>query len=87
MSARDVIETLRLTLVLKASPTTRLAELTSAEGNELRKLGESLALDEILYVLRALLDADEMMRDSSHPRVELEIATVRATRQSARARS
>jgi DNA polymerase III subunit gamma/tau len=77
---RDVIETLRLTLVLKASPTTRLAELTPAEGNELRKLGESLALDEILYVLRALLDADEMMRDSSHPRVELEIATVRATR-------
>ena len=77
---RDVIETLRLVLVLRAAPTTRLADLTSTEGNELRKLGESVALDEILYVLRALLDADEMMRESPHPRVELEIATVRGTR-------
>src|SRR5262249_5318966 len=39
-----------------------------------------VSLDEILYVLRALLDADEMMRESPHPRVELEIATVRSTR-------
>ncbi len=44
------------------------------------KLGEPVSLDEILYILRALLDADEMMRESPHPRVELEIATVRATR-------
>ena len=77
---RDAIETLRLVLVLKAAPTTRLADLTATEGNELRKLGDAVSLDEILYVLRALLDADEMMRESPHPRVELEIATVRATR-------
>ncbi len=77
---RDAIEMLRLALVLKAAPTTRLADLTAAEGNELRKLAESVSLDEILYVVRALLDADEMMRESPHPRVELEIATVRATR-------
>ena len=77
---RDVIETMRLALVLKAAPTTKLAELTSTEGNELRKLGEGVSLDEILYILRALLDADEVMRESPHPRVELEIATVRATR-------
>ena len=75
---RDVIETLRLVLVLKAAPTTKLADLTSTEGNELRTLGESVSLDEILYVLRALLDADELMRESPHPRVELEIATVRS---------
>jgi hypothetical protein len=31
-------------------------------------------------VLRAFLDADAVMRESPHPRVELEIATVRATR-------
>jgi DNA polymerase-3 subunit gamma/tau len=77
---RDVIETLRLILVLKAAPTTRLADRTATEGNELRGLGEPVALDEILYVLRALLDADEQMRESPHPRVELEIATVRSTR-------
>jgi DNA polymerase-3 subunit gamma/tau len=78
--ARDVIELLRLALVLTAAPGARLPELTSVESNELRKLGESVSLDEILYVLRAFLDADEMMRESPHPRVELEIATVRATR-------
>ncbi len=78
--ARDVIELLRLTLVLKAAPNAKPAELTHSEGNELRKLGEAVSLDEILYALRALLEADALMRESPHPRVELEIATVRATR-------
>jgi DNA polymerase-3 subunit gamma/tau len=77
---RDVIELLRLTLVLKAAPNAKPADLTHTEGNELRKLGESAGLDEILYVLRAFLEADALMRESPHPRVELEIATVRSTR-------
>jgi len=77
---RDVIEVCRRVLVLKAAPTAKLPELTHAEGNELRKLGEPVGLDEILYVTRALLDADTRMRESPHPRVELEIAAVRATR-------
>ncbi|PYM89308.1 MAG: hypothetical protein DME04_26665, partial [Candidatus Rokuibacteriota bacterium] len=78
--ARDVIELLRLTLVLKAAPNAKPAELTHTEGNELRRLGEPVSLDEILYALRALLEADALMRESPHPRIELEIATVRATR-------
>src|SRR5438128_9061753 len=81
--ARDVVELLRLALVLKAAPTAKLADLTPAEGNELRKLGEPGTLDEILYVARAFLEADARMRESPHPRVELEIATVRATRRPA----
>jgi DNA polymerase-3 subunit gamma/tau len=80
---RDVVELLRRALVLKAAPTAKLADVTHAEGNELRKLGEGAGLDEILYVLRAFLDADEAMRESPHPRVELEMATVRATRRPA----
>ena len=77
---RDVIELLRRALVLKAAPAARLADLTPVEGNELRKFGEGVSLDELLYVLRVFLDADELMRESPHPRVELEIAAVRATR-------
>jgi DNA polymerase-3 subunit gamma/tau len=77
---RDVVELLRRALVLKAAPTTKLADVTHTEGNELRKLGETANLDELLYVLRAFLDADAAMRESPHPRVELEMATVRATR-------
>ncbi|MBI2207196.1 MAG: DNA polymerase III subunit gamma/tau [Candidatus Rokubacteria bacterium] len=77
---RDVIELLRRAMVLRAAPTAQLPDLTTTEANELRKLGEPVSLDEILYVVRAFLDADELMRDSPHPRVELEIATVRATR-------
>src|SRR5439155_1423499 len=67
-------------LVLKAAPNAKPADLTHTEGNELRKLGEAASLDEILYVLRAFLEADALMRESPHPRVELEIATVRSTR-------
>ncbi|MBI2490939.1 MAG: DNA polymerase III subunit gamma/tau, partial [Candidatus Rokubacteria bacterium] len=78
--ARDAVELLRRALVLKAAPTAKLADLTHAEGNELRKLGEAVSLDELLYVLRAFLEADALMRESPHPRVELEVATVRATR-------
>src|SRR5207249_11507360 len=77
---RAVIELLRLTLVLKAAPNAKPADLTHTEGNELRKLGETASLDELLYVLRAFLEADALLRESPHPRVELEIATVRATR-------
>jgi hypothetical protein len=54
--------------------------VTHTEGNELRKLGETANVDELLYILRAFLDADAAMRESPHPRVELEMATVRATR-------
>ena len=77
---RDVVEVCRRVLVLKAAPTAKLPDLTHVEGNEMRKLGEGVSLDEILYVTRALLEADTRMRESPHPRVELEIAAVRATR-------
>jgi DNA polymerase III subunit gamma/tau len=77
---RDVIELLRRALVLKAAPATKLADVPHVEANELRALGEAASLDDLLYVLRAFLDADAAMRESPHPRVELEIATVRATR-------
>jgi DNA polymerase-3 subunit gamma/tau len=77
---RDVIELLRRALVLKAAPAARLADVPHAEANELRALAAAASLDDLLYVLRAFLDADEAMRESPHPRVELEIAAVRATR-------
>ena len=77
---RDVIELLRRALVLKAAPAAKLADVPHAEANELRALAEAASLDDLLYVLRAFLDADEAMRESPHPRVELEIAAVRATR-------
>ncbi len=78
--ARDVVELLRRVLVLKAAPSAQLADLAATEANALRKLGEAASLDEILYVVRAFLEADALMRESPHPRVELEIAAVRATR-------
>src|SRR6266850_5976379 len=77
---RDVIELLRRALVLKAAPAARLADVPHAEASELRALAGAASLDDLLYVLRAFLDADAAMRESPHPRVELEIAAVRATR-------
>jgi DNA polymerase-3 subunit gamma/tau len=78
--ARDVIELLRRSLVLKAAPAAKMSDLTPVETEELQALGGPVALDEILYVVRAFLDADALMRESPHPRIELEIAAIRATR-------
>jgi DNA polymerase III subunit gamma/tau len=77
---RDIIELLRRVLVLKAAPRAQFPDLAASEANALRKLGEAASLDELLYLLRAFLESDTLMRESPHPRVELEIAAVRATR-------
>jgi DNA polymerase-3 subunit gamma/tau len=77
---RDVIELLRRVLVLKAAPTARMTDLAPVEADDLRALAEPVALDEVLYVVRAFLEADALMRESPHPRIELEIAAIRATR-------
>ncbi len=77
---RDLIELLRRALVLKAAPSAQLPDLTTTEANALRKLGDGVSLDDLLYALRVFLEADALMRESPHPRVELEIATVRVTR-------
>src|SRR5256886_9319859 len=45
--APDVIELLRLTLVLKAAPNAKPADLTHTAGNELRKHGEAASPDEV----------------------------------------
>ena len=78
--ARDAIELLRRVLVLKAAPAAKMSDLAPVEADEVRALGEAVSLDEALYVVRAFLDADALMRESPHPRIELEIAAIRATR-------
>ena len=80
---RDVIETARRLLVLKVGPPNVFADLTPAEAESLRAAGEAATADELIYVLRAFLEADAEMRRSPYPRVELEIAAVRATRRPA----
>jgi DNA polymerase-3 subunit gamma/tau len=77
---REAIEMTRRLLVTKVAPGAPFVDLTPAEVGELRALAEPVSADELLYVLRAFLDADAEMRRSPHPRVELEIAAVRATR-------
>jgi DNA polymerase-3 subunit gamma/tau len=77
---RDVIEAARRLLVLTVAPGAPQSDLTPVEAEELAKAGEGIAPDEIVYMLRALLDAQLEMRRSPYPRVELEIAMVRATR-------
>ncbi|HMB85054.1 MAG TPA: DNA polymerase III subunit gamma/tau [Methylomirabilota bacterium] len=77
---REAIEMARRLLVLKVATGAPFADLTPAEAAELRAAAEPVSADELIYVLRAFLDADGEMRRSPHPRVELEIAAVRATR-------
>ena len=77
---REAIEMTRRLLVTKVAPGAPFVDLTPAEAAEMRAVAEPVSADELLYVLRAFLDADAEMRRSPHPRVELEIAAVRATR-------
>ena len=77
---REAVEMTRRLLVTKIAPAASFGDLTPAKAAELRAAAEPVSADELLYVLRAFLDADAEMRRSPHPRVELEIAAVRATR-------
>ena len=76
---RDVVEMLRRLLVVKVAPASPPAELTPAEVQELKAAAEPATVDDLVYLLRALLEAQAEMPRSPHPRVELEIAAVRAT--------
>ncbi|MEK7371402.1 MAG: DNA polymerase III subunit gamma/tau, partial [candidate division NC10 bacterium] len=77
---RDVTEAARRLLVLKVAPQASLAELTPGEAEELAAAVQAVSVDELLYLLRALLESQTEMRRSPLPRVELELAAVRATR-------
>jgi DNA polymerase-3 subunit gamma/tau len=77
---REAVELTRRLLVTKVAPAAPFVDLTPAEAAELRAAAEPVTADELIYVLRAFLDADLEMRRSPHPRVELEIAAVRAAR-------
>ena len=77
---RDVVEMLRRLLVVKVAPAAPPAELTPAEAQELAAVAEPATVDDLVYLLRVLLEGQAEMRRSPYPRVELEIAAVRATR-------
>jgi DNA polymerase-3 subunit gamma/tau len=77
---REVVEAARRALVIKVSPDAPFADLTAAERAALAATAEPVSADELIYLLRAFMEADTEMRRSPHPRVELEIAAVRAAR-------
>jgi DNA polymerase-3 subunit gamma/tau len=77
---REVVEAARRALVIKVAPEAPFADLTAAERSALAATAEPVTADELIYLLRAFMEADAEMRRSPHPRVELEIAAVRAAR-------
>jgi len=74
------VETTRRMLVLKVSPQTTMADLTADEARSLGEAAAGASADDLIYLLRMFTEAQAEMRRSPHPRVELEIATVRVTR-------
>ncbi len=80
---RDATEAARRLLVLKVAPGASLVEMMPGEAEALAAASEPVSVDELLYLLRALLEGQAEMRRSPLPRVELEIAAVRATRRPA----
>jgi DNA polymerase-3 subunit gamma/tau len=77
---REVVEALHQLLVIRVAPEGGLPELPPAELEELRARAARVSVDELLFVLRVFLEAEGEVRRSPHPRVEVEMATVRAIR-------
>ena len=85
-SAARSVEMTRRLLVIEGRPGRALRRSDARRGGRADGgRGAGVSADELVYVLRAFLDADAEMRRSPHPRVELEIAAVRATRRPAAA--
>src|SRR6202795_2978007 len=68
---REVVEAARRALVIKVSPEAPFADLTPAERAALAATAEPVSADELIYLLRAFMEADAEMRRSPHPRGEL----------------
>jgi DNA polymerase-3 subunit gamma/tau len=77
---RDVVEAARQLLLFKVAPDAMKSRLIPAEMAELGALGDQVSVDELLYLVRVFVEAEGEIRRSPHPRVELEIAVVRACR-------
>ncbi len=77
---REAVEVMRRALVLKVAPRLSPPDLTAGEVEELRTAGAEVSAEELLYLLRTFVEAEGELRRSPHPRVELEIAAVKATR-------
>jgi DNA polymerase-3 subunit gamma/tau len=77
---RDAIEAARRLLVTAVAPSAPFADLTPAEREELVAAAGAVTPDDLIYLLRSLLEAQTEMRRSPSPRVELEIAAVRIAR-------
>ncbi|MBI2154142.1 MAG: DNA polymerase III subunit gamma/tau [Candidatus Rokubacteria bacterium] len=77
---RETVEALRRLLLMKVAPRLSPPDLTAAEADEFRSRAAQLSEEELLFVLKVFVEAEAEFRRSPHPRVELEIAAVKATR-------
>jgi DNA polymerase-3 subunit gamma/tau len=76
----DAVDALRRLLLLKVAPRLVPAELAPEEAEELRAQAAQVSPEELLYLLRVFVESERELRRSPYPRVELEIAAVKATR-------
>ncbi len=77
---REAVEALRRLLLLKVAPRLSPPDLTAAEVEEFQQQAARLSEDELLFALKVFVEAEGEVRRSPHPRVELEIAAVKAVR-------
>ena len=76
---RDAVEALRLALVVKLLPEPP-GDVRPEDRAELQAATQSATVEEVLLALKLLTEAEAEMRRSPHPRIELELASVRIAR-------
>ncbi|MCA1850478.1 MAG: DNA polymerase III subunit gamma/tau, partial [Acidobacteria bacterium] len=75
---RDLLSHLRDLLVIKiAGAETEAADATEAERRELRRLGAEFSESDLVRFFHSLTETEKALRESAHPRYQLEIGLVK----------
>jgi DNA polymerase-3 subunit gamma/tau len=77
---RELVDLMRNLLLMKAAPTISTPDLTAEEREELAAVGQPLSIDELTQLFNILFSAEFSIRNSSDPRIAMELVLIKMTR-------
>ncbi len=77
---RELVELMRNLLLIKAAPAISTPDLTAEERQDLVATGQPLSLDELTQIFNILFSAEFSIRNSSDPRIAMELVLIKMTR-------
>ncbi len=77
---RELVDLMRNLLLMKAAPAITTPDLTAEEREDLAAAGEPLSIDELTQIFNILFSAEFSIRNSSDPRIAMELVLIKMTR-------